>query len=240
MRFFPLFCSSEKHHCMILIHFRVMLDIYTYSVDYGRVNDTLTAHDDAVQCLALSESTLASGSWDSTLKTWAIRPTGIDKLPLATFVDLETEVKAVEVDVQSNLVVGGSNDGMMFLGDLRMKSSIRTWHAHDDAVVAIRVTPDGRIISCAKDGHLKVENKSGHELLSVQLAESLMCMTSNGQRLLLGGDSGQLRVWDLLEGEEVAQLSKKSKSAVSCMAIPQNGQTIVTGSDDGSITKWSP
>lgn len=159
---------------------------------------------------------------------------------MATFVDLETEVKSVEVDAQSNLVLGGSNDGFMFMGDLRMKSTIKTWHAHDDAVVAVKVTPDGRIISCSKDGHLKVENRAGHELLSVQIAESLFCLSSNGHKLLMGGDSGQLRVWDLLQGEEVAQLSKKSRSAISCIAIPQNSNTIVTGGDDGSITKWTP
>lgn len=199
----------------------------------------MTAHDDAVQCIALSEQTLASGSWDSTLKVWSVRPTGIDKLPIATFVELDSEVKSVEVDAQSNLILGGSNDGMIFMGDLRMKNSIRTWHAHDDAVVSLKATPDGRVISCSKDGQLKVENRGGHELLSVQLAEKLSCMASNGQKLLLAGDSGQLRVWDLLQGEETAQLSKKSKSPISCIAFPQVGATIVSGAEDGSVTKWT-
>ena len=39
-----------------------------YSVDYGRVSETIAAHDDAVSCLCLRGDNLLSGSWDSTVK----------------------------------------------------------------------------------------------------------------------------------------------------------------------------
>jgi hypothetical protein len=42
--------------------------VYVYSIEYGRVLDTLAGHDDAVSSLQLKGSTLVTCSWDSTLK----------------------------------------------------------------------------------------------------------------------------------------------------------------------------
>jgi WD40 repeat protein len=41
---------------------------YVYSVESGRVTDSIYAHDDAVSCISLKGDVLASGSWDSTVK----------------------------------------------------------------------------------------------------------------------------------------------------------------------------
>ena len=43
---------------------------YLYSIDYGRVLDTLMAHDDAVSALWLKDNLLITASWDSTVKVW--------------------------------------------------------------------------------------------------------------------------------------------------------------------------
>lgn len=42
----------------------------TYNLDYGRVSDTIPAHDDAVSCLHLigNIGCLISGSWDCSVK----------------------------------------------------------------------------------------------------------------------------------------------------------------------------
>jgi factor associated with neutral sphingomyelinase activation len=45
-------------------------NIYSYSIDYGRVIDTLLSHDDAVSCLKLRGDILVSGSWDTTFKVF--------------------------------------------------------------------------------------------------------------------------------------------------------------------------
>ena len=44
---------------------------YVYNVDYGRILDTLSGHDDAVSSIRLRESTLVTASWDSTIKVRA-------------------------------------------------------------------------------------------------------------------------------------------------------------------------
>jgi factor associated with neutral sphingomyelinase activation len=55
-------------------------NVYLYSIDYGRIMDTLYAHDDAVSCIQLKNDTLATGSWDSTLKIWKYKSSGVSKV----------------------------------------------------------------------------------------------------------------------------------------------------------------
>jgi len=49
---------------------------YVYNVDYGRILDTLSGHDDAISCIRLRESTLVTASWDSTIK---VCPLGVGR-----------------------------------------------------------------------------------------------------------------------------------------------------------------
>jgi len=58
---------------------------YLYSIDYGKVLDTLYAHDDAVSCIRLASDLLISGSWDSTVKIWKHSPTGNQSFQLRPF-----------------------------------------------------------------------------------------------------------------------------------------------------------
>lgn len=46
---------------------------YFYSVPYGRRQDTLMGHDDAVSQMCWCEERLYSASWDSTVKVEAAR-----------------------------------------------------------------------------------------------------------------------------------------------------------------------
>ena len=45
---------------------------YVYNVDYGRILDTLSGHDDAISCIRLRDSTLVTASWDSTIKVFTL------------------------------------------------------------------------------------------------------------------------------------------------------------------------
>lgn len=84
---------------------------YVYSVDYGRVVDSALAHDDAISCMDLRDDILVSGSWDSTLKVWKVLPSGIDKSPIADFVDNDSEINGVAL--HSHLTASGAADGAL-------------------------------------------------------------------------------------------------------------------------------
>jgi len=102
----------------------------------------------------------------------------------------------------------------------------------------VKWSPDGRIVSCSKDGHLKMQDQFGHDMMEVQLPDTLRCLATNGVKALLGGENACLRVWNLLTSEELVRIPKPSKSPINCLAIAPDCEFVITGSDDGSITRW--
>jgi len=215
-------------------------NIYIYSVDYGRVSETLAAHDDAVSCLCLRNENLISGSWDSTVKLWKIRPSGVNKVPAAEFTDSETEIRCVDIDPSGNIAVYGSDDGSLSFSDLRSHTHIRTAQPHIDAVTRVKFTPDGsRVITCSEDQHLKVLEVRGAEIISIDAEEPLRTLDSDGQTLFVGGESGIVRMWDLRSGvENQLDLDVKAEEPLSYITVPIPGDIMVSGTTGGALSIW--
>lgn len=59
------FLTLVTTHC-------IMVFSYLYDMDYGRVTDTVLAHEDAITCLCFGQklNVLVSGSSDCTVKLW--------------------------------------------------------------------------------------------------------------------------------------------------------------------------
>lgn len=64
------FWSSKQLSCVFILAstFSFPLHSYFYSVPYGRRQDTLMGHDDAVSQMCWFENRLYTASWDSTVK----------------------------------------------------------------------------------------------------------------------------------------------------------------------------
>jgi hypothetical protein len=214
-------------------------NIYLYSNDYGRVVTTIQAHDDTVSCLALRDSTLVSGSWDTSMKIWSLLPTGISPDPIMELSCLDSAVRAVHLNMESSLALCGSEDGMLAIADIRSGAVVRTWSAHDDAISAAQFTNDGRIISCSAIGTMKVQEASSKDIFSIEIPSGFNCLSTNGTRLITGDSSSTLRTWDLLIGEEVSRVKRTPESSITCIAPSERCDFIITGSEDGTLTKWA-
>jgi WD40 repeat protein len=64
--------------------------------------------------MALRDDVLVTGSWDATVKIWKCRPSGIEKVPLAAFVENDSEVKCIDINNDASLVIYGNEDGICF------------------------------------------------------------------------------------------------------------------------------
>lgn len=218
-------------------------NIYLYSNDYGRVVTTIQAHDDTVSCLALCDQLLVSGSWDTSFKVWQLTPSGVSQDPMLELSCLDSAVRTVHLDMEAQLALCGSDDGMLAVADIRSGSVVKTWSAHDDAIAAAQFTNDGRIISCSAVGTMKVQDgirgSEPKDIFAINIPTGFHCFATNGTRLITGDASSMLRTWDLLIGEEVSRVRRSPESPITCIAPSEKCDFIITGAEDGSLTKWA-
>jgi factor associated with neutral sphingomyelinase activation len=149
--------------------------VYVYSIDYGRVVDKVLAHDDAVSCVCLDKQAqqLLTGSWDGTAKLWQVLPSGIHKTPLLDLLDIEAEIKCLDLH-SSQLAAFGASDGTVTFADLRLGKVVGNVSAHTAAVTGCQLSPDGTsVITCSKDKWLKVVQPPSLQTSVVNTAESL-------------------------------------------------------------------
>eukprot|EP01112_Ceratiomyxa_fruticulosa_P018129 TRINITY_DN5758_c0_g1_i1.p1 TRINITY_DN5758_c0_g1~~TRINITY_DN5758_c0_g1_i1.p1 ORF type:complete len:946 (+),score=197.65 TRINITY_DN5758_c0_g1_i1:1578-4415(+) len=219
--------------------------IYLYSVAYGRVAEKLTAHDDAVSCLRLVGDTLLSGSWDSTVKLWSITNGNVSKVPITDFVESETPIRSLDMDSMCRIAVSGSEDGSLVFSDIRMQHPIRTLQAHIEAVNGVKFSTDGnRVVTCSEDRHIKIiEVGVGAEIWGCDAGESLKCLSTDGNQLFVGGESGLVRKWDLASGEEDTEINLSvNRESVNCVCVGSDsnkGIILAAGSQNGTISVWS-
>ena len=57
--------------------------------------------------------------------------------------------------------------------------------------------------------------------------------------VFLGGEGGNLRIWNLISSEEVCKLQKPEKIGISSITISEDGQSVVSGDDNGGVSWWT-
>ncbi|KAG9478833.1 hypothetical protein GDO78_012474 [Eleutherodactylus coqui] len=94
-------------------------NVYFYSIAFGRRQDTLMGHDDAVSKIHWCNSKLFTGSWDSTVK-----------------------VNTISVSPDGSLLVSGTKEGVVSMWDVAESCVLHQLPCHNGAVHDIALSPD--------------------------------------------------------------------------------------------------
>jgi WD40 repeat protein len=119
---------------------------------------------------------------------------------------------------------------------------VRTFIGHQDWVVAVAVTSDGRqAVSGSDDRSLKLwdlqtgrvlRSFTGHEATVISVA-----MSRDGSRVLSASHDGKLRSWDLQTGQLLKTLVTH-EAGISAMAVTPDGRHALLGSYDRTLGLW--
>uniref|UniRef100_A0A8C6YD95 Neutral sphingomyelinase activation associated factor n=1 Tax=Naja naja TaxID=35670 RepID=A0A8C6YD95_NAJNA len=218
-------------------------NIYFYSVAFGRQQDTLIGHHDAVSKICWHNNRLYSASWDSTIKVWHCNPTELlnTKKHFELLAELEHDVSVTTITLNPayTLLASGTKDGTISIWDVTAASILHRLPCHSATVLDVAFSPDGRhLLSTGEDAYFKVTDvQTGMIISSVALEQTQRCFKWDGHIVLSGSQSGELFVWDILGGKTVRKIPGHA-GAVTCMWMNDQCSNIITGGEDRQIVFW--
>ena len=159
---------------------------------------TLTGHTGSVNSVALSADgqTLASGSYDETIKVWNLS-TGQEVRTLTGHTDV---VWSVAISADGQTLVSGSWDQTIKVWNLSTGQEVRTLTGHTDAVYSVAISADGQtLVSGSSDRTIKVWNLStGQEMRTLKGhtgSVDSVALSADGQTLVSGSNDKTIKVW---------------------------------------------
>ena len=228
-------------------------NLYLYSVDFGRVSETISAHDDAVSCVQLLGDQIITGSWDSTVRLWQFRAGSISHTATAVLLEGDAGISCVELSARPSAAISGSNDGALVLYDLRAYAPCATVMAHTDCVKRVQFGAQAKIVSISDDGHLKIwdarrfssEGTSAMFDILLTSKPTSMALDVPSNTAFIGTESGTVELWDITGATGaspccVLPCRDPSHQSLTAVCLSENEKTntrvIVTGDEGGSIS----
>ncbi|KAF3703343.1 Protein FAN Factor associated with neutral sphingomyelinase activation [Channa argus] len=219
-------------------------NVYFYSIPYGRRQDTLMGHDDAVSEICWFNERLYTASWDSTVKVWQCASDGSSsnkRSPFQLLAELEHDagVNTIGLNPVGTLLVSGCKDGAVTIWDTSSFEVLQKVPCHTGTIHHTAFSPDSRhILSVGVDSSMKViDVQTGMMMSNVKAEEEQRCFCWDGSSVLCGGQSGDLLLWDLLSNTVTKRIPAHS-GAVTAMWMNDLCTAVITGGEDRQIIFW--
>ena len=192
---------------------------------------TLSSHQDMAIALDFSNNLIASTSDDSTVKLWNEAGT-----LLKTFRRHTAEVYDVAIDDKIIASVGADRT-LRIWQDGRVLNTIQ---AHQAAIWAVDISPDGNnIITAGDDNLIKIWNINGNPLHTLKGHTQKVwdvAIHPQGDRLASASEDNTVKIWNT--NGSLLDTLKGHQDAVRTVAYSSNGSLIVSGSEDRTVRIW--
>ncbi len=201
----------------------------------------LQGHQEDVNSVSISPDgqTLASGSYDQTVKLWNWQ-TGEE---LRILQGHQEAVYSVSISPDGQTLASGSYDRTVKLWNLQTGEELRTLQGHQNSVISVSFSPDGQTLASGSvDRTVKLWNlQTGEEIRTLQGHQDSVYSVSispDGQTLAFGSGDKTVKLWNLQTGELIRTLQGHQNSVWSVSFSP-DGQTLASGSWDKTVKLWN-
>ena len=208
----------------------------------GQLRQQLSGHQNSILSLcALSETTLLSGSRDTTVKVWE-RQQG--QLHLARTLSLHTATVLAIARLSDTLFVSSAADKLIKVSDI-VGAVHHTLMGHSDWVWQVLPLPGGQLVSSSEDGTLRLWNwQQGKELalLATDQPPVHALLFEPTHRLLVSGDyAGRIEVRqasaDYMQWQLRASFTAH-QGIVRTLAWLEDGR-LASGGEDNKVKIWN-
>ena len=210
------------------------------SIDARGPDHERKGHRGLVRSVAFAPdgNTLASGSYDTTIKLWDARSGEI----LRTLEGHTSGVLSVAFVPDGNTLASSSLDTTIKLWDAHGGEVLRTLEGHTNEVRSVVFAPDGkRLASGSGDKTIKLwDARSGALLRTLEghtSAVRSVAFAPDGSTLASVSWDNAIKLWDARSGETLRTLESHTGS-VRSVAFAPDGQTLASGSWDNTIKLW--
>jgi WD40 repeat protein len=231
-------------------------------IDSDEELHALEGHTDKVTGIAITADcrSIVSGASDGTIRVWDMDKEGETHC-------LSGHAGWVKVAAHPNgSIVSASEDGSLGVWDLERQQRVCTRDDHQGSLFALALTPNGqRAITgrAIRDESmtvwdlsplpdppitLKERTSARGKLKRLSIVPNVgsfgrtgiisLCTTLDGQRVVAGAASGEIRVWDLTSQEVRCRL-RGHEDRVTALAAMADGERIVSASPDHTIRVWN-
>ena len=155
-----------------------------------------------------------------------------------------TRVRRVAWSPDGSRLVGGGDDGYVYLWDARDGTQQRLV-GHHGVVMSVVWSPDGLWLASggggSEGGELFVWKVNNGELMRALTGHpglaSEVAWSPNGEMLVSGGSDGRLRWWEVDSGQCV-RVQEAHQGTVHALKVSPDGSRLASCGDDGAIMLW--
>ncbi|KAJ5071714.1 beige/beach-related [Anaeramoeba ignava] len=187
-------------NCFYFVSERPLLFSCGYWDDSFKVTDiekmkllqSITHHSDIVSCLSYDSGYLATGSYDTTIMIWRFNEEQekIDTNPVHVFYGHDSSVTCLDISVDLDVVISGSEDGTCIIHTLLEGKYVRTIvNENFSPLTLLKITKDGFIVTFSESDHvLSVYSLNATLIMKRKLLENIKCLdVSNDSKILVVG-----------------------------------------------------
>ncbi|MBX9258005.1 caspase family protein [Desmonostoc muscorum CCALA 125] len=211
-------------------------------IDRVQESNRFQGHQDAVNSISFSPDgkTIASGSWDKTIKLW-----NIESGESQTLLGHKDKVWRVRYSpMNGNIIASASTDKTVRLWNAKTGEFLGKLKGNTDIVYDLSFSPDSKKIATASlDRTIKIWNTTTKEELETlenlqgQNGSYSLDFHPNGTKLaVVGYQDGSVKVWDL--NTKIAKVIGHHEKAATFVRFSHDGRLLASSSDDGMIKLW--
>ncbi|KAL3282016.1 hypothetical protein HHI36_005219 [Cryptolaemus montrouzieri] len=219
--------------------------IVLYDLDYGKVTESVFAHEDAITCMSwgIKSNLLVSGSGDCTVKVWkGLNTNGVIK-PIQCLhkqIDHNSQVNCLVFDQGNNYLAVGTEDGEVYIWET-VEFTLFKKYQFGSSIKCMDYSPDSTKLALGgKDKIFQIiDTTTGMAVFRKMLNSSILSLKWKEYLLVLGCEDGNLFIWNMVEVKILYEL-KAHEGAVTCVDIAEDKSFICSGGEDHIVKVWHP
>ena len=209
------------------------IGVWLYDATTARELALLTGHSNRSISVSFSPDsrTLASGSWDGTVKLWDVAT----RQTIATLTGHTDFVTSVAFSPDgTTLASAGSGDGTVKLWDVATRRTIATLTGHTNQVTSVAFSPDSRTLASGSwDGTVKLWDVATRRTIATLTGHTDFVTSvafSPDSRILASGSWDRtVKLWNVATRRTIATLTEE-RNNVTSVAFSRNSRILASGS----------